>query len=157
MEGGRAAPAGSNPLPKSGQADTLWPDESITAKSARVLPTDIEKHDNSAFTSSKETPRGVAPGACVKSQEEVLSLECRRDGVADYHHGRRQDQNRHSNSTMLVDGTQLSGRGPDSAPMIPDLDDINFCESRPPKVLARHPGDPPLELRSQIHHYATTE
>ncbi|KAG1755513.1 Alpha/Beta hydrolase protein [Suillus lakei] len=55
---------------------------------------------------------------------------------------------------MPILGT--NGRGP-SLDSIPDLDDIDFWQPRPPKVLMKNPGDVPLKLRSQIQHYATTE
>jgi hypothetical protein len=162
MEGGRVAPTRLNTLPKPGQADTLWPDKHAATESSQVLPTDAERHDDSAPAGSKQETLRSTTSVHVGSQEEALPLERSRDGVVDDPTGRGQsqnrDQNRNTSSTMLVDGiTKDSGRGPSLVSTIPDLDNIDFWEPRPPKVLMKHPGGTPLELRSQIQHYATTE
>ena len=37
------------------------------------------------------------------------------------------------------------------------LDDIDFWQPKPPKVLMNNPRDVPLEMHSQIHMYAATK
>jgi hypothetical protein len=39
----------------------------------------------------------------------------------------------------------------------PALDDIDFWQPKPPKILMNNPRDVPLEMHSQIHTYAATE
>jgi hypothetical protein len=160
MEDGRVAPACSNPLPKPGQADTLWPDRNGTTEPPQVLPTDAERHNYSAPAGYKQETSKSA--ASRESEEAALPFKRGRDGAVDDPVGgvqsQDQDQNRNTSGTMLMDGiTNNSGRGPTSVSMIPDLDDIDPLEPRPPKVLMKNPGHTPLELRSQIQHYATTE
>lgn len=47
--------------------------------------------------------------------------------------------------------------GSSNSHTVPDLHDIDFWQPKPPKVLMNNPREIPLELRAQIHMYATTE
>lgn len=40
---------------------------------------------------------------------------------------------------------------------VPGMEDIDFWQPKPPKVLMNNPRDVPLQMRSQIHMYAATE
>lgn len=155
MEDGRVAPAGSNPLPKPGQADTLWPDRNDTTEPPQVLPTDTERHNYSAPVGYKqETPKNAASR---ESEEAAVLFERNRDGVVDDPASGVQSQDQDQKHQQHDGITNYSGRGPTSVSTIPDLNDIDFWEPRPPKVLMKNPGHNLLELRSQIQHYATTE
>jgi len=160
----RVARACSNLLPKPGQADTRLPDKDAANQPPQVLHTGTKRRSDSAPTDTKqENPGGSAPSVCVKLQEQTLQFEFSRDGVSDGSPsgGQKQDGNQNKNTS---DGLHMdninknSGRGgPSSVSTIPDLDNIDFWEPSPPKVLMKNPADVPLELRSQIQHYATTE
>ncbi|KAG0709807.1 hypothetical protein DFH29DRAFT_885883 [Suillus ampliporus] len=131
-EQGRVARVRSNALPKPGQANIPRPDKSVATEIVQVPPIDAEKHDDSMPPGSKqETSTSASSDVPVKSQEEARIFDRGKDDV-----------------------NGNNGRGP-SLDLIPD--DIDFWQPRPPRVLMKNPGDVPLELRSQIQHYATTE
>ncbi|EGO02176.1 hypothetical protein SERLA73DRAFT_49053 [Serpula lacrymans var. lacrymans S7.3] len=106
-DGGRVTKAQSNPPPKPGHADTMWPEQGRVKK---MMKRSQDKRGTYKVESS--LPHG--------------------EGLID-------------------------GRGPDSRPSLPDPDDIDFWQPKPPKVLMKDPHSVPLELRSQIQQYATTE
>jgi hypothetical protein len=59
----------------------------------------------------------------------------------------------------VVDANIANGQAMDAsaAGKVPDVDDIDFWQPKPPKVLMDNPRDIPLEMHSQIHMYAATE
>ena len=58
-----------------------------------------------------------------------------------------------------ITNSQVNGQAMDAsaAGKVPDVDDIDFWQPKPPKVLMDNPQDIPLEMHSQIHMYAATE
>ena len=61
--------------------------------------------------------------------------------------------------TNGLTGEQCTSVQPGSVRVKEDMDrhDVDYWELKPPKVLMENPNAVPLELRSQIHLYATTE
>ncbi|KIK43360.1 hypothetical protein CY34DRAFT_11753 [Suillus luteus UH-Slu-Lm8-n1] len=152
-EGGRVARTHSDPLLKPCHADSQGADKNVTGDTAPILPTCTEKHGDYTPVGSKEETSSVP----LKSQKEASLLDEGKYDSASRRHGRGRDQNRSSSNAMPTDDFAVNnGRGP-SLDSIPDLDDIDFWQPSPPKVLMKNPRDVPLELRSQIQHYATTE
>ncbi|KAG2154960.1 alpha beta-hydrolase [Suillus bovinus] len=153
-EGGRVARAHSDLL-RHANAD---PDKISTRDTAQVPPTDAKKHGDSMPVGSKhETFDCSALSVPLKSQEKTSLFDGGKCDLAGRQHGRGGDQNGNPSDTIPIDELAVnSGRGPISH-SVTDLDDIDFREPNPPKVLMKNPGDVPLEIRSQIQHYATTE
>ncbi|KAG2156229.1 hypothetical protein DEU56DRAFT_936926 [Suillus clintonianus] len=157
-EGGRVSRARSDPQPKLCHTHTPCADRNVATDTAQVPPNDTEKLGDCMPAGSKqETSSSPASGVPVKSQERAPVLDRGKDYIAGRRHERDQDKNRNRTYTMLMD--DLAGNtghrpGLDS---IPNLDDIEYWQPNPPKVLMKNPGDVPLEVRSQIQHYATTE
>ncbi|KAG1783122.1 alpha beta-hydrolase [Suillus placidus] len=157
-EGGHVARAHSDPPLKPCHANTPGADKNVTRDTAQVPPTDAEKHSGSAPVGSKqETLNSSASWVPLKSQEKAALFHGGKCDPADRRHGRGWDQNRSQSNAMPIDDLAVNnGRGP-SSDSISDLHDIDFWQPNPPKVLMKNTGDVPLELRSQIQHYATTE
>ncbi|KAG1892278.1 alpha beta-hydrolase [Suillus subluteus] len=156
-EGGRVARAHSDPLLKSCHADTPGANENVTRDSAQAPPTDAGKHgDSTPVDSKQETSSSSASSVALKSQVKASLFDggkCDPPG----RHGRGQEQNRNPSHAMPIDDLAVNNKHGPSSDSIPDLDDIDFWQPNPPKVLMKNPRDVPLELRSQIQHYATTE
>ncbi|KAG1815580.1 uncharacterized protein BJ212DRAFT_1357329 [Suillus subaureus] len=144
-EGGRVARAHSNTLLKPCHMDTPGANKNVTRDTAQVSTTDAGKHgDFKPVGSKQETSSSSASSVLLKSQEKAG-------------HGRGRDQNRNPSNAMPIDDLAVNNKRGPSSDSIPDLDDIDFWQPTPPKVLMKNPRDVPLELRSQIQHYATTE
>ncbi|KAH7914422.1 Alpha/Beta hydrolase protein [Hygrophoropsis aurantiaca] len=149
-EDSRVVPTQTNPPPLPGHADKLWPNGDSTRN---------QRADNSSQLGTNRAP---------KSQKEMVSFEFVGDDIATDNpeqldedtlgHGRigkrRQESPGDKNGS---DEAIANGRGPESDNTIPDFDDLEFWQPKPPKVLMNDPTDVPLELRSQIQLYATTE
>jgi hypothetical protein len=150
-EGGRIARAHSDSLLKPCHADTQGTDKNVTRDTAQIPPTDAEKHGDFTLVDSKqETSSSSASSVPQKSQKKASLFDGEKCDPAGRGHERGRDQN------PIDDLAGNNGRRP-SLDSIPDLDDIDFWQPSPPKVLMKNPRDVPLELQSQIQHYATTE
>jgi hypothetical protein len=155
-EGGRVARTHSDPLLKPCHADSQGADKNITGDIVQIPPTYAEKHGDYTPVGSKEETCS-ASSVPLKSQKKASLFDGGKSDPAGRRHGRGRDENRSSSNAMPTDDFAVNnGRGP-SLDSIPDLDDIDFWQPSPPKVLMKNPRDVPLELRSQIQHYATTE
>lgn len=147
-EGRRIARAHSDPLLKPCRADIPGSDKHATRHTALVLPTDAKKPDSTPV-GSKHQLLSIP----LKSQQKTSFSDGGKCDLTGRGHGRSRDQNRNPSNTIPMDELAVN-RGSVS---IPDLDDIDFWQPNPPKVLMKNPGDVPLEIRSQIQHYAMTE
>lgn len=157
-EGGRVARAHSDPLLKPCHADTPGANKNVTRDTAQVPPTDAEKHGDSTPSGSKqETSSSSASGVPLKPQDKASLFDGGKCNPAVRGHGRGQEQNRNPSNAVPIDDLAVNNKRGPSSNSIPDLDDIDFWQPNPPKVLMKNPQDVPLELRSQIQHYATTE
>ncbi|KDR83943.1 hypothetical protein GALMADRAFT_686758 [Galerina marginata CBS 339.88] len=129
--GGRVVPTMTNDPPKPGKPDTLKPTLS------RVQQTEEHKVH--------------APEEFVKSQREMLDSDEPSFSKIDSGNDKRKDHG--SPSTVTQNSTaEISKETKDST-----LYNIDYWEPKPPKVLMENPDAVPLELRSQIQMYATTE
>ncbi|KAH7931203.1 alpha/beta-hydrolase [Leucogyrophana mollusca] len=131
---GRVVRTQTNPPPKPGHADILWPEEGRKNESAQRWPRNAEEQANAGEAGNWESSDQLGSNEKPKSQEEMMAVDRGKDDV----------------ETTI-------GRGPESPTGIPDPDDIDFWQPKPPKVFMNNPLDVPLELRSQIQLYATTE
>lgn len=157
-EGGRIARAHSDPLLKPCHTDTPGVNKNVTRGSTQVLPTDAEKHGDSMPVGSKqETSSGSASSVPLKSQEKASLFDGGKCYPPGGGHGRGREQNKNPSNAIPIDDLAVNNKRGPSSDSIPDLDDIDFWQPNPPKVLMKNPQDVPLELRSQIQHYATTE
>lgn len=157
-EGGRVGRTHSDLLLKPCHADSQGADKNVTGDTAQIPPTYAEKHgDSTPIGSKQETSSSSASSVPLTSQKKASLFDGGKCDPAGGRHGRGRDQNRSSSNAMPTDDFAVdNGRGP-SLDSIPDLDDVDFWQPSPPKVLMKNPRDVPLELRSQIQHYATTE
>ncbi|KAG2060090.1 alpha/beta-hydrolase [Suillus hirtellus] len=153
-EGGRVARAHSDPLLKPCRVDIPGSDKHITRHTAQVLPTDTEKESDSTPVGSKhQLSSNSVSSIPLESQHKSSFFDGGKCDLTGRGHGRSRDQNRNGSNTIPMDELAVN-RGSVS---IPDLDDIDFWQPNPPKVLMKNPRDVPLEIRSQIQHYAMTE
>ncbi|KAG1806633.1 alpha beta-hydrolase [Suillus plorans] len=152
--GGRVARAHSDPLLKPCRADIPGSDKHVTRHTAQVLPTDAGKKSDSTPVGSKhQLSSNSALSIPLKSQKKSSFFDGGKCDLTGRGHGRSRDQNGNGSNTIPMDELAVN-RGSVS---IPNLDDIDFWQPNPPKVLMKNPGDVPLEIRSQIQHYAMTE
>lgn len=154
-EGGRVAHVHSDSLLKPCYANTPDAAKNVARDTAQVPPTDTGKHGDSG--SKQETPSGSASTVPPKFQEKASLSDGGKCNPAGRGHGQGRNQNRNPSNTMPIDELVVNNGHGASSDSIPDLDDINFWQPNPPKVLMKNPRDVPLEIRSQIQHYATTE
>ena len=84
--------------------------------------------------------------------KEVLKA----DGTKNIHYVQEPEKivNTHSPADSQMNGQAM---GASAIGRVPDEDDIEFWQPKPPKVLMSNPRDIPLEMHSQIHMYAATE
>lgn len=153
-EGGRVARVHSDPLLKPCHADTPDADNNVTRDVPQVPPTDTGKHGDSTLVGSKQETSSSSALTVPQEKASLFGGKCNPAGRG---HGRRRNQNKNPSNTMPIDELVVNNGHGASSDSIPDLDDINFWQPNPPKVLMKNPRDVPLELRSQIQHYATTE
>lgn len=94
------------------------------------------------------------PGRPLKTQEEMLSPE---SGVPLNVIDAPLPDGRNSVSPVTVaSNSPISWQSGSTSPA-GDSSDISLLEPKPPKILMQNPHAIPLELRSQIQLYATTE
>ncbi|KAI0921632.1 hypothetical protein AcW2_006545 [Taiwanofungus camphoratus] len=144
-EGGRARviPTGTNPPPKPGHADTLRPSSDRLADQVEErLEASNERDEEVHAADLTENP------SAINSQQEMLAENS--DKSPSGSKGRAGCMNKNlparNSKTQFEDG----GADPGDAA-------LDFWEPKPPKVLMDDPKEKPLELRSQIQIYATTE
>ncbi|KII94934.1 hypothetical protein PLICRDRAFT_33764 [Plicaturopsis crispa FD-325 SS-3] len=121
---------------------TLWPVEPLPpAGSARIMPAKRgpPPEPGHADTLTPSTDRVKKDVEKSREGKDTIGEELGRAGSQE----------------EKVQGT---GAGDvEKAPSLPDADDIDFWQPKPPKVLMDDPHAVPLELRSQIQLYATNE
>ncbi|EGO27799.1 hypothetical protein SERLADRAFT_435565 [Serpula lacrymans var. lacrymans S7.9] len=151
-DGGRVTKAQSNPPPKPGHADTMWPEQGRVKKMMK------------RSQGHTKVPKDVGKEKSPQPQDTMMSFEHGKDdmennmGGVDGASANTDKRGTYKVESSLPHGEGLiDGRGPDSRPSLPDPDDIDFWQPKPPKVLMKDPHSVPLELRSQIQQYATTE
>ena len=103
-------------------------------------PTDTSKPCKIRILESDSRTDITATGEAVRAQAEILDDSAR--------------QNNGSTGEQCMSPVQSS-----SVKVKEDIDchDVDYWELKPPRVLMENPNAVPLELRSQIHLYATTE
>lgn len=134
----------SNAPPAPGHADTLRP---------------------TAERLQEDEPRLKEGGGPPEEEEEVKPQE---EMQAEVNPDREGHSNGNGNANGSVNGVSVKEKATASPTLkswetfsnhgsVPDLEDIDFWQPKPPKVLMDDPKDIPLELRSQIQVYAATE
>ncbi|KIK67942.1 hypothetical protein GYMLUDRAFT_36749 [Collybiopsis luxurians FD-317 M1] len=121
---------------------TVWPVDPVPPKGGRVCPTESNPppkpgHADTLHPSAEriQKDRSEDTAEPVKSQEEMLQQP---------------------ESSTPPEAPKPSGSDKPEA-NDEEYDDIDLWEPKPPKVLMEDPNAVPLELRSQIQQYATTE
>ncbi|KAJ4478319.1 hypothetical protein J3R30DRAFT_3480447 [Lentinula aciculospora] len=119
---------------------TLWPVDPVPPEGGRICPTESNPppKPGHADTLNPNIDRiqedyKVNTAETVQSQEEMLQQS---EGHVSH------PDSRNSQKSKVADMGDC---------------DIDLWEPKPPKVLMNNPNDVPLELRSQIQQYATTE
>ena len=137
---GRVVKTTTNPPPAPGCAATLKPDPKRAEESIEV-----------------KDPVGQEGGKEVKSQQGIL--EQVKQGASDPASGSTSEngdvkpRNAGHNGSTTTNSAVLEVDND----KIPGQEDIDFWQPKPPKVLMNNPRDVPLQMRSQIQMYATTE
>ncbi|KAF8165523.1 lipase/esterase [Crassisporium funariophilum] len=154
----------SDIIPKHGflaKPSTLWPLPSQPGKGGRVVPTETNeppvpgKPDTLKPTLSRLQKEETEnePGEPVKSQQEMLDDHNSPVAESPKESNEREGEP-HSRNPSEPTST---GGSSDDTQVEEDAYDIDHWEPKPPKVLMEDPNAVPLELRSQIQMYATTE
>lgn len=128
----RVLPTRTNPPPRPGHADTLRPSD------GRVTD-QVEKRAKHGKEEGRLAHSAELKDENVGSQDEML-----RDKQGD-------------GSTPAQPPEQDQEGTDDEEADAADDSSLDYWEPKPPKVLMDHPESRPLELRSQIQLYATTE
>ncbi|GBE80022.1 alpha/beta-hydrolase [Sparassis crispa] len=140
-EGGRTRviPTKTNPPPRPGHADTLEPDP---ARLKRQLRQRMERGQKGTPVHAHDLQEDDAQ---IESQQDMLNR-----ANSDDEEGPRRCAD--------ADGPTCDGDTHLDQEAHTDYDiALDMFEPKPPKVLMENPGERPLELRSQIQVYATTE
>lgn len=139
--GGRMVESVSNPPPRPGLPDTLKP------------------QPNRADELSKQK-KEYAPGEHVQSQAEMLEDENGVQKVDSFVHPPRDDKPDEtpiSKSSSDTSDTKVEQHQENENEMESCKEDAKDWEPKYAKVLMEDPNATPLEIRSQIQMYATTE
>ena len=126
-DGGRVCTTVSNEPPEPGKADTLKPS-----------PARVEREEESEV---------YGPGERIKSQHEMLDDSKPKHIQTDVDSGKGGEIDREASPTTKADKLDQAL----------EEHDLDHWEPKPPKVLMENPNATPLELRSQIQMYASTE
>lgn len=126
------APTVTNAPPKPGHADTLIPSPQRLLEAELSQDKDLgdQVKPQAEMLADSDTP---SPGKTIETRA-------------------KQDEPRPPSDRVTSNMNESSCNR-----SMPDLQDIDFWQPKPPKVLMNNPRDIPLELRAQIHMYATTE
>ncbi|KZP24716.1 alpha/beta-hydrolase [Athelia psychrophila] len=133
----------------------IVPPHGFLAKPSVLWPVELVAEKGRVVRAEKGVPPvpghadTLKPGNVRKRREggmdqEKMAEEAEREGLVDDN----------GKADEYADG---AGQADDAAVGIPDKEDIDFWQPKPPKVLMDNPRAVPLEMRSQIQMYAATE
>ncbi|KAF9006563.1 hypothetical protein BDQ17DRAFT_1302956 [Cyathus striatus] len=141
---------------------TLWPMDPLSKDGRRIVPTTTNPPPEPGHTDTlkpsikrlEEEERADIPssGEALKTQEEMLEGRPPVRVLSDSGIGTMSDLKDEESSNSNIGSLKVE------VDKKPENDcDVESWEPKPPKLLMENPNAVPLELRSQIQQYATTE